>query len=143
MPAPSTHIAKSNARSHIFFMLIYCKLHVPLIQGKIQALIFFPRYLNMISDFPSLFVCQWFHLAFVWSFVPHLSFFWYLGRASRKHGYIILTPLIPLLYSKTGVYRGIHYFSYFAQKHRLWYSLEPPRRGGSNEYPQSMFGAEI
>ena len=23
------------------------------------------------------------------------------------------------------------------------YSLEPPRRGGSNEYPQSMFSAEI
>ena len=23
------------------------------------------------------------------------------------------------------------------------YSLEPPRRGDSNEYPQSMFGAEI
>ena len=23
------------------------------------------------------------------------------------------------------------------------YSIEPPRRGGSNEYPQSMFGAEI
>ena len=23
------------------------------------------------------------------------------------------------------------------------YSLGPPRRGGSNEYPQSMFGAEI
>ena len=22
------------------------------------------------------------------------------------------------------------------------YSLEPPRRGGSNEYPQSMFWAE-
>ena len=30
-----------------------------------------------------------------------------------------------------------------APKHRLWYSLEPPRRGGSNEYPQSMFWAEI
>ena len=26
-----------------------------------------------------------------------------------------------------------------AQKQRLWYSFEPPRRGGSNEYPQSMF----
>ena len=26
----------------------------------------------------------------------------------------------PLLYSKTGVYSGIHYFSYFAKKHRLW-----------------------
>ena len=24
-----------------------------------------------------------------------------------------------------------------------WYSLDPPRRGGSNEYPQSMFLAEI
>ena len=23
------------------------------------------------------------------------------------------------------------------------YALEPPRRGGSNEYPQSMFWAEI
>ena len=32
---------------------------------------------------------------------------------SRKHAYIILTPQTPLLYSKTGVYRGIHYFSYF------------------------------
>ena len=28
-------------------------------------------------------------------------------------------------------------------KHRLWYSLEPPRKGGSNEYQQSMFWAEI
>ena len=31
------------------------------------------------------------------------------------------TPLYtPLLYSKTGVYRGIHYFRIFALKHRLW-----------------------
>ena len=67
--------------------------------------------------------------------------------ASRKHAYIILTPppppQIPLLYSKTGVYRGIYYFSYFAKKHRCGYSLEPHRQGGSNEYLQSMFWAEI
>ena len=25
----------------------------------------------------------------------------------------------------------------------MWYSLEPPRRGGSNEYPQSMFLGNI
>ena len=31
------------------------------------------------------------------------------------------------------------FFPYFCSKHRLWYALEPPRRGGSNEYPQSMF----
>ena len=36
----------------------------------------------------------------------------------------------------TGVYIS---FLISAQKHRLWYSLEPPHRGGSNEYPQSMF----
>ena len=37
----------------------------------------------------------------------------YWGISSRKHTYIILTPL---LYSKTGVYWGIHYFSYFCSK---------------------------
>ena len=34
----------------------------------------------------------------------------------RKHAYIMLTPLNSTLYSKTGVYRGIHYFSYFFSK---------------------------
>ena len=40
----------------------------------------------------------------------------------------------------TGVYI---IFVISAQKHRLWYSLELPQWGGSNEYPQSMFWAEI
>ena len=40
-------------------------------------------------------------------------------------------------------YKNLRYFSYSCSKHRLRYSLEPPRRGGSNEYPQSMFWAEI
>ena len=30
-----------------------------------------------------------------------------------------------------------------AQNIDCGYSLEPPRRGGSNEYPRSMFWAEI
>ena len=30
--------------------------------------------------------------------------------ASRKHAYIVLTPLNHILHSNTGVYRGIHYF---------------------------------
>ena len=30
-----------------------------------------------------------------------------------------------------------------AQNIECWYPLEPPRRGGSNEYPQSIFWAEI
>ena len=38
---------------------------------------------------------------------------------------------------------GIHYFFLFLLKnYRLRYLLEPPWRGGSNEYPQSMYWAE-
>ena len=41
--------------------------------------------------------------------------------------------------SKTRVYRGIHYFFLFLLKNiDCWHSLEPPRRRGSNEYPQSV-----
>ena len=34
-------------------------------------------------------------------------------------------------------------FHISAQNRDCGYSLEPPRRDGSNEYPQSMFWAEI
>ena len=40
----------------------------------------------------------------------------------------------------TGIYIS---FLISAQNIDCEYSLEPPRRGGSNEYPQSMFWAEI
>ena len=64
--------------------------------------------------------------------------------SSWKHAYIKLTPETPVLYSKTGVYRGKHYFFLFLLKTiDCGYSLEPPHRGGSNEYPQSMIWAEI
>ena len=33
----------------------------------------------------------------------------------------------------------IFFFLIFAQNRDCGYKLEPPRRGGSNEYPQSMF----
>ena len=69
---------------------------------------------------------------------------WVPNHTSRKHAYIILTPLNPYLYTKTGVHKGIRYFSYFCSKNiDCGYSLEPPRWGGSNEYPQSMFWVEI
>ena len=31
------------------------------------------------------------------------------------------------------------FFSFFCSKHRLWVFLDPPRRGGSQKYQQSMF----
>ena len=48
-------------------------------------------------------------------------------------------PQTPLLYRKTGVRRGIPIFLILLQNIDFGYSLEPPRRGGSNVYPQSMF----
>ena len=37
----------------------------------------------------------------------------------------------------------IIFFLFLLKNIDCGYSLEPPRRGGSNEYPQSMFWAEI
>ena len=49
-------------------------------------------------------------------------------------------PLKPHFYIVKLGFTGVYIiFLISAQKHRLWYSLEPPRRGGSNEYPQSVF----
>ena len=53
-------------------------------------------------------------------------------------------PLKPHFYIvKLGLTVVYIIFLISAQKHKLWYSSEPPRRGGSNEYPQSMFWVEI
>ena len=61
------------------------------------------------------------------------------STTSRKYTYIILTPLTPLLYSKTGVYRGKHYFFLFLLKTiHCGYLIERPHQGSSNEYPQFM-----
>ena len=49
----------------------------------------------------------------------HCLPFTYLS-SSRKQVRVMKTPLHPLLYSKTGVYRGIHYLLIFALKHRVW-----------------------
>ena len=57
---------------------------------------------------------------------------------SRKHAYIF-TPLNPLLFSKTWVYRVYIIFLISAQNTDCGYSLKLPRRGGSNEYHNLCF----
>ena len=53
-------------------------------------------------------------------------------------------PLRPHFYIVKLGFTGVYIiFLISAQKIDCWYSLEPPRWGGSNEYPQSMFCAEI
>ena len=39
--------------------------------------------------------------------------------------------------------KNLTYFLIFAQNIDCGYTLEPPRRGGSNEYPQPMFWSKI
>ena len=73
---------------------------------------------------------------------------------SRKHAYIIFDPLKPHFCIVKLGFTGVYIiFLISAQKHRLWvlvrtirsmkkyqsFSFENFRRGGSNEYPQSMF----
>ena len=48
-------------------------------------------------------------------------------------------PRKPHFYKVKLGFTGVYIiFLISAQKHRFGYSLEPPRRGGSNKYPQSM-----
>ena len=53
-------------------------------------------------------------------------------------------PVKPYFYIVKLGFTGVYIiFLISAQNIYCGYSLEPPRRGGSNEYPQSMFWAEI
>ena len=61
----------------------------------------------------------------------------YLNFPSRKHAHIVLTPLNPTFI--WGLQRYTLFFLFLLKNIDCGYSLEPPRRGGSNEYPQSMF----
>ena len=60
-------------------------------------------------------------------------------NSSRKHTYIF-DPLKPHFYIvKLGFAVVYIIFLISAQNKDCGYLLEPPRQGGSNEYPQSMF----
>ena len=64
--------------------------------------------------------------------------------SSRKHVFLNSDPLVPHCYIVKLGFTGVYIiFLISAQNVDCGYSLEPPRRGGSNEYPQSMFWAEI
>ena len=53
-------------------------------------------------------------------------------------------PLKPHFYVVKLGFTGVYIIFLFLLKYiYCGYSLEPPRRGGSNEYPQSMLWAEI
>ena len=71
--------------------------------------------------------------AWFWVFVGITKTYLYNFDPLKPHFYIVKLGF-------TGVYI---IFLISAQNIDCGYSLEPPRRGGSNEYPQSMFWSEI
>ena len=58
--------------------------------------------------------------------------------ALRKHVYSIILKSLPPKIENFQI-KNSDIFHISAQNIDCGYSLEPPRRGGSNEYPQSMF----
>ena len=77
------------------------------------------------------------------SYAIQTQFQWNTKSITKTYLYNF-DPLNPHFYIVKLGFTGVYViFLISAQKHRLWYSLGPPRRGGYNEYPQSMFLAEI
>ena len=71
-----------------------------------------------------------------WDRASHLAFSVSSGNPCSIHVY----PLILHFYVAKLGYAGVYLFFWFLlQNIDCWYSIEPPRRGGSNVYPQSMF----
>ena len=60
-----------------------------------------------------------------------------VSLALRKHAIQIYWKFSHQKWKLLG--KKFWYFSYFCSKTDCGYSLEPPRRGGSNEYQQSIF----
>ena len=60
----------------------------------------------------------------------------------RKHAYSTILEILPPKNENFQI-KISDIFHISAQNIDCGYSLEPPRRGGSNENPQSMFWAEI
>ena len=64
------------------------------------------------------------------------------SKPLRKYAYSNIKKISPPKTENVQV-KNSDIFHICAQNIDCGYSLEPPRRGGSNEYPQSMFWAEI
>ena len=61
-----------------------------------------------------------------------------MKNASGKHVRVMSTPLNPTFIQKLG-FAGVYlFFLFLLQNIDCGYSLETPRRGGSNVYPQSV-----
>ena len=78
-----------------------------------------------------------------WQFIvaDSNSFLEFLGNSStlRKHAYSNILKILPPTENENFQIKFFDIFHISAKNIDCGYSVEPPRRGGSNEYPQSMF----
>ena len=79
-----------------------------------------------------------------------IFFFWMatymlrvLQNTLRKHAYSNILKFLTSKNEKFQIKKTFDIFHISAQNLDCGYSLEPPRRGGSNEYPQSRFLCKI
>ena len=86
-------------------------------------------------------ICFFINISGVLVIHDHLVKFWFnlLKKLSlRKHAYSKILKILPPKNENFQI-KNSDIFHISDQNIDCGYSLEPPRRGGSNEYPQSMF----
>ena len=66
---------------------------------------------------------------------------WCAAKPLRKHTYSNIQKISPPKTENFQI-KKTDSFHISAQNIDCWYSLEPTRRDGSNEYPQSMFSSK-
>ena len=57
----------------------------------------------------------------------------------RKHAYSNILKILQPKKKNFQIKKNLYFFTFLLENKDCGYSLELPRRGGSNEYPQSMF----
>ena len=63
------------------------------------------------------------------------------GTTLRKYAYSNILKISPPKKPESFQIKILIVFIFLLENMDCWYSLEPPRRSGSNEYPQSMFSS--
>ena len=98
------------------------------------------RYFNSVFFFSTIFYDIMFNKILFQGTSTLFGFLQYYYADITKTCLYNFDPLKPHFYIVKMGFTGVYIiFIISAQNIDCGYSLEPPRRGGSNEYPQSMF----
>ena len=128
---PIWHISLINS----FIVFMFCDIN----HKWVKALAFvFDSSNYLIKKLSS--VINRFKVCFL-EFVQNIHLYLFVSSL-RKHAYSNTLKILPPKNENFQI-KNSDIFQISAQNIDCGYSLEPPRRGGSNEYPQSMFRAEI